>query len=110
MCPMALISAIMVTTLFEIEHPCDTSKNGLYHRGMIYSLIDLSQCRSLAIGICLCGIGSGTFALAPISNMILEKYGWRNVMRKGENVCLIYNYLKNFLCIGPTLVSVVLAF
>ncbi len=45
MCPMALISAIMVTTLFEIEHPCDTSKNGLYHRGMIYSLIDLSQCR-----------------------------------------------------------------
>ena len=44
MCPMALISAIMVTTLFEIEHPCDTSKNGLYHRGMIYSLIDLSQC------------------------------------------------------------------
>ena len=42
------------------------------------------QCRSLAIGICLCGIGCGTFAIAPISNMILEKYGWRTVMRQEE--------------------------
>ena len=42
---MALISAIMDTTHFEIKHPCDTSINGLYHRGMIDSLIDLSQCR-----------------------------------------------------------------
>ena len=48
---MALISAIMVTTLFEIEHPCDTSKNGLYHRGMIYSLIDLSQCINIIITV-----------------------------------------------------------
>ena len=47
-------------------------------------LVGTTLCRSLAIGICLCGIGSGTFALAPISNMILEKYGWRNVMRQGE--------------------------
>ena len=44
MCPMALISAIMDTTHFEIKHPCDTSINGLYHRGMIDSLINLSQC------------------------------------------------------------------
>ena len=44
------------------------------------------QCRSLAIGICLCGVGTGTFALAPISNMILEKYGWRNVMRQAESM------------------------
>ena len=43
-----------------------------------------TQCRSLAIGICLCGIGCGTFAIAPISNMILEKYGWRTVMRQEE--------------------------
>ena len=47
-------------------------------------LVGTLQCRSLAIGICLCGIGSGTFAIAPISNMILEKYGWRTVMRQEE--------------------------
>lgn len=37
----------------------------------------------------MCGVGTGTFALAPISNMILEKYGWRNVMRQAESMCLI---------------------
>ena len=46
---MALISAIMDTTHFEIKHPCDTSINGLYHRGMIDSLIDLSQCRIIKL-------------------------------------------------------------
>ena len=45
----------------------------------------IHHCRSLAIGICLCGVGTGTFALAPISNMILEKYGWRSVMRQAQN-------------------------
>ena len=54
------------------------------------------QCRSLAIGICLCGIGSGTFAIAPISNMILEKYGWRTVMRQEEYYhCLIPLYFTS---------------
>ena len=37
--------------------------------------------RSLAIGICLCGSGFGTFTLAPLSHGILIKYGWRWVMR-----------------------------
>ena len=50
--------------------------------------IIIHHCRSLAIGICLCGVGTGTFALAPISNMILEKYGWRNVMRQAQSCCL----------------------
>jgi len=40
-----------------------------------------TQRRSLAIGICLCGSGIGTFTLAPISNYILENYGWRWVFR-----------------------------
>ena len=47
MCPMALILEIMDTTHFEIKHPCDTSINGLYHRGMIDSLIDLVQWTTL---------------------------------------------------------------
>ena len=37
--------------------------------------------RSLAIGICLCGSGFGTFALAPLTHGILTQYGWRWVMR-----------------------------
>ena len=51
----------------------------------------IHHCRSLAIGICLCGVGTGTFALAPISNMILEKYGWRNVMRQAQNQCVFFS-------------------
>lgn len=37
--------------------------------------------RALAIGICLCGSGVGTFALAPISQHILDNFGWRWVFR-----------------------------
>ena len=37
--------------------------------------------RALAIGICLCGSGFGTFGLAPISQHILDNYGWRWVLR-----------------------------
>eukprot|EP00092_Neocalanus_flemingeri_P022081 GFUD01023950.1.p1 GENE.GFUD01023950.1~~GFUD01023950.1.p1 ORF type:complete len:442 (-),score=61.43 GFUD01023950.1:20-1345(-) len=37
--------------------------------------------RALAIGICLCGSGFGTFGLAPIAQHILDNYGWRWVLR-----------------------------
>lgn len=37
--------------------------------------------RALAIGICLCGSGVGTFTLAPVCNYILVRHGWRWVMR-----------------------------
>ena len=33
--------------------------------------------RSLAIGICLCGAGVGTFALSPLETYITANYGWR---------------------------------
>ena len=33
--------------------------------------------RSLAIGICLCGAGVGTFALSPLETFITQHYGWR---------------------------------
>ena len=33
--------------------------------------------RSLAIGICLCGAGVGTFALSPLETFITQNYGWR---------------------------------
>ncbi|CAG0883434.1 unnamed protein product [Darwinula stevensoni] len=33
--------------------------------------------RALATGIAVCGSGVGTFALAPLGNVLLEEYGWR---------------------------------
>jgi len=44
--------------------------------------------RALAIGICLCGSGVGTFSLAPISQFILDNYGWRWVLRTFSAICL----------------------
>ncbi|XP_023341260.1 monocarboxylate transporter 13 [Eurytemora carolleeae] len=44
--------------------------------------------RSLAIGICLCGSGIGTFTLAPICEAILSRYGWRWVFRTFGALCL----------------------
>ena len=45
--------------------------------------------RAFAIGICLCGSGVGTFALAPISSYVLELYGWRWVFRMLSFICII---------------------
>ncbi|XP_030762100.1 monocarboxylate transporter 3 isoform X3 [Sitophilus oryzae] len=33
--------------------------------------------RSLATGIAVCGSGVGTFAFAPLADMLLQAYGWR---------------------------------
>lgn len=33
--------------------------------------------RPLATGIALCGSGVGTFIMAPISTLLIEKLGWR---------------------------------
>jgi len=43
--------------------------------------------RSLAMGICLCGSGVGTFTLAPISEFILSRYGWNWVFRFFAVLC-----------------------
>ena len=44
--------------------------------------------RALAIGICLCGSGVGTFALAPFSQYILDNFGWRWVFRAFSAISL----------------------
>merc|ERR1719370_229140 len=48
--------------------------------------------RALAIGICLCGSGVGTFGLAPVSNYILLRHGWRWVMRTFSGLCLLCTF------------------
>uniref|UniRef100_A0A0K8TLS6 Putative monocarboxylate transporter n=1 Tax=Tabanus bromius TaxID=304241 RepID=A0A0K8TLS6_TABBR len=36
--------------------------------------------RSLATGIAVCGSGLGTFIFAPITETLIQEYGWRNAM------------------------------
>jgi len=45
--------------------------------------------RALAIGICLCGSGFGTFGLAPVSQYILDHFGWRWVLRSFSAFSLV---------------------
>ena len=37
--------------------------------------------RSLATGLVLCAAGAGTFLLAPLSQALLDRWGWRGAMR-----------------------------
>ena len=37
--------------------------------------------RSLATGLVLCAAGAGTFLLAPLSQTLLDSWGWRGAMR-----------------------------
>ena len=53
----------------------------MYIPSVVVSAPYFTDRRALAIGICLCGSGFGTFSLAPLSQFILENYGWRWVMR-----------------------------
>jgi len=48
-----------------------------------------SKRRSLAMAICLCGSGVGTFVLAPITEEILDRHGWRWVMRSLSGLCFL---------------------
>jgi len=61
--------------------------------------------RALAIGICLCGSGVGTFGLAPVSNFILLRHGWRWVMRMFSGLCLLCTFCGALMATdlrGPT--------
>ncbi|XP_023326720.1 monocarboxylate transporter 12-B [Eurytemora carolleeae] len=45
--------------------------------------------RSLAIGICLCGAGVGTFLLAPLESYLTEAYGRRAAFLCMSGFCLV---------------------
>ena len=52
--------------------------------------------RSLAIGVCLCGAGVGTFALSPLETEITEHYGWRSEMSSRLFTCLTSNNIPRW--------------
>ena len=61
----------------------------MYIPSVVVSAPWFTHNRSLAIGICLCGSGFGTFTLAPLSQFILDTLGWRWVMRTFSVLSLI---------------------
>ena len=61
----------------------------MYIPSVVVSAQFFTHNRALAIGICLCGSGFGTFTLAPLSQYILEHFGWRWVMRMLSMLSLI---------------------
>ena len=52
----------------------------MYIPSVVSCVTYFNKRQSLAIGVCLCGSGFGTFSLAPIVQVILENWGWRWVM------------------------------
>jgi len=48
-----------------------------------------TKLRSIAIGICLCGAGVGTFALAPLESYITDNYGRKFAFRLLSCLCLV---------------------
>jgi len=59
-----------------------------------------SKRRSLAMAICLCGSGVGTFLMAPITEEILDSHGWRWVMRFLSSLCFLCIFCG--LCMFPS--------
>ena len=45
--------------------------------------------QSLAMGLCVCGTGLGTFLLAPAELFMLENLGWRWTLRSMASLCLL---------------------
>ena len=61
----------------------------MYIPSVVVSAPHFTDRRSLAIGLCLCGSGFGTFSLAPVSQHILEVAGWRWVVRTLAGLALL---------------------
>ena len=51
---------------------------GLMYIPSIVAVVNhFAQKPSLAIGICLCWAGFGTYGLSPLETLITQNYGWR---------------------------------
>ncbi|WAR27576.1 MOT3-like protein [Mya arenaria] len=52
----------------------------LFLTGYVYIGHYFTKQRALAIGIASCGSGVGGFVFAPLSNFLIQKYGWKGAM------------------------------
>ncbi|XP_066138373.1 monocarboxylate transporter 14 isoform X1 [Euwallacea fornicatus] len=88
---VCISGAIISTSAFVLSVFCSTVNSLMLIYGFIggigFGLIYLPAVvcvgyyfetkRSLATGIAVCGSGVGTFAFAPLADMLLQSYGWR---------------------------------
>ena len=82
---VGLLAASFVNTIFQLivtySIVAGLGFGLMYIPSVVACVPYFTKRRSLAIGICLCGSGFGTFSLAPLTQYILENWGWRWVMR-----------------------------
>ncbi|KAL1491778.1 hypothetical protein ABEB36_012324 [Hypothenemus hampei] len=105
---VCISGAIISTTAFVLSIFCPTVNSLMLIYGFVgglgFGLIYLPAVvcvgyyfetkRSLATGIAVCGSGVGTFAFAPLADMLLQAYGWR-----GANLILA-GFILNCILFG----------
>ncbi|KAL5288108.1 hypothetical protein ACFFRR_008765 [Megaselia abdita] len=105
--PVTMCGAVIASIAFALSY-CATSVEYLFITYgiiggigfcMIYipSVITVGyyfeKWRALATGIALCGSGVGTFVFAPLTQMLITEYGWRNTLVIQAGIillCLIF--------------------
>lgn len=101
--PVTIIGAVIASTGFALSYYGD-SLGYLY---VTYGIIGgigfcfiyvpsvitvgyyFEKWRALATGIALCGSGVGTFVFAPLSSMLIERFGWRGALLAQAAIILL---------------------
>jgi MFS family permease len=52
----------------------------IYLPAIVSVTMYFEKLRSLATGIAVCGSGFGTFIFAPLTEFLIQKYGWRGAL------------------------------
>ncbi|KAL4712921.1 hypothetical protein ACJJTC_011991 [Scirpophaga incertulas] len=70
----------VLTLIFTIGVGAGFGFGLIYLPAIVSVTVWFERYRSLATGIAVCGSGLGTFLFAPITNKLVEEYGWRGAM------------------------------